>query len=145
MRDNIFITGDVKLVLTNSDGVVIETMEYKNLVVSTGKTFIASRMAGNSATVMSHIALGTGATAAVVGDSALVSEIGRASITSSTPSTNTITYTATFGPGVATGTLTEAGVFNAASAGTMLCRTVFPPVGKAAGDSFAISWTVTVN
>jgi hypothetical protein len=40
--------------------------------------------------------------------------------------------------------VTEAGVFNAATGGDMLCRTVFDVVNKAADDTMAITWTVTL-
>jgi hypothetical protein len=58
---------------------------------------------------------------------------------------NAITYTATFGAGTATGAVVEAGIFNASSGGTMLCRTVFPVINKNAGDSLAVTWVVTVS
>ena len=60
-------------------------------------------------------------------------------------STNTITYTATFPAGTGTGAITEAAVLNASSSGTMLCRTTFPVVNKAAGDTIAVTWVVTVS
>ena len=44
-----------------------------------------------------------------------------------------------------TGAITEAGIFNASSSGTMLCRTVFSVVNKGASDSMTITWTVTVS
>ena len=46
---------------------------------------------------------------------------------------------------VSTGAITEAGIFNALTAGTMLCRTTFPVVNKAAGDSIVITWVVTIS
>jgi hypothetical protein len=60
-------------------------------------------------------------------------------------STNTIEYVALFPAGTGTGTVTEAGVFNNSSGGTMLCRTVFGVVTKDAGDSMSITWTITVS
>ena len=59
--------------------------------------------------------------------------------------TTAIAYVASFVAGVGTGAVTEAGVFNAASAGTMLCRTVFSVVNKGAADSMSITWTITVS
>jgi hypothetical protein len=58
---------------------------------------------------------------------------------------NAITYTATFPAGTGTGAITEAGIFNASTAGTMLCRTTFPVVNKQAGDTIAVTWVVTVS
>tara|TARA_R110000868_G_scaffold290029_6_gene550298 strand:+ start:105 stop:551 length:447 start_codon:yes stop_codon:yes gene_type:complete len=147
ISDNIKITGNVKIDVFSQDGLLKESQEIKNLVVNTGKYFIASRMVGASAATMGWMELGTGTTAAAVGDTALQSAIGssRVALATSTSSTNVVTYTATFPAGTGTGAVTEAGIFNAASAGTMLCRTVFSVVNKGASDVINITWTVTVN
>lgn len=143
-QSDIKAKGDVFIELNKAGGSVEKT-EIKNLVVNTGLAFIASRMKDTTAAAMSHMALGAGTVAAVAGDSALGSELGRVTLTSTTVSSNTITYVATFGAGTATGAVTEAGIFNAGSSGTMLCRTVFPVVNKQAGDSMTVTWVVTVS
>lgn len=137
--------GELKVVLTGKDGQVKEEHVFPNLVVTTGKGFIASRMVGTSANVMSHMAIGSGNTAAANGDTALGSELGRVSLGSSGASSNVVTYTATFPAGTGTGAVVEAGLFNASSAGTLLCRTVFAVVNKGADDAMSITWTVTVS
>lgn len=119
--------------------------EVKNLVVTVGKEFVASRMGGAGAAVMSHMAVGTGTTAAAAGDTTLETEAARVALTSANVSANEIAYTATFPAGTGTGTLTEAGVLNAGSGGTLLCRTVFSAINKGASDSITIAWTVTVS
>jgi hypothetical protein len=91
------------------------------------------------------MAIGAGVVSPNATDTTLGSELGRASLTSFTASTNTVTATATFNAGTGTGAVTEAGILNASSAGTLLCRTTFPVVNKAAGDSIAITWVVTVS
>lgn len=118
--------------------------EVDNLVVTAGKGFVASRMIGTSANVMSHMAVGSGSTAAAAGDTALGSELGRTT-TSASVSGAVVTYSSTFAAGTGTGAVTEAGLFNASSSGTMLCRTVFSVVNKGASDSMTVSWTVTVS
>jgi hypothetical protein len=138
------LTGKVHLTVTNEHGEVVE-QRATNLVVTTGKNFTASRMVGTASNVMSHMAIGAGTTAAAVGDTALGSELGRVALTAATATNNVVTYTATFGTGVGTGAVTEAGIFNASSAGTMLCRVVFAVVNKGANDTIAITWTVTVG
>jgi hypothetical protein len=60
-------------------------------------------------------------------------------------SLNTVSYQAVFGPGIGTGSLTEAGIFNASTAGTMICRTVFPVFTKEASDALTINWDITIN
>ena len=140
-------TGHLKIERTNAAGQLVELIEVPNLVVAVGKTFIASRMVGTSATVMSHMAIGSDQTAAASGNTTLGTELGRVALTSSTASSNSVTYVATFPAGTGTGDVKEAGIFNAsgAGAGTMLCRTTFPIVTKQSGDSIAITWVVTVN
>ena len=47
--------------------------------------------------------------------------------------------------GDATGAVTEAGIFNAATSGTMLCRTTFDVINKGASDTMSVTWTITVS
>lgn len=147
VNDNIKITGDVKIDIIGADGAVKDTREIKNLVVTSGKTFIASRMVGVGSNVMGWMELGTGTTAAAAGDTALQTAIGgsRVALSSGTSAANVVTYVASFPAGTGTGAVTEAGVFNASSAGTMLCRTVFSVVNKGAADAMSITWTITVS
>jgi roadblock/LC7 domain-containing protein len=141
------ITGSLKIDVFSSDGALKDSREVKNLVVTSGKTFIASRMVGTASNVMSHMELGTGTTAAAVGNTTLETAISasRTALSSGTSSTNVVTYVASFPAGTGTGAVTEAGIFNAASAGTMLCRTVFSVVNKGADDAMSITWTITVS
>lgn len=119
--------------------------EVPNLVVTTGKNFVASRIKDTTDAAMSHMAIGSGTTAAAAGDTALGTELDRQALTSTTVTNNTITYVATFGAGDGTGAVTEAGLFNAASGGSLLCRTVFNVVNKGASDSMTITWVVTIS
>ena len=138
------LTGKVHVTLTNEYGEIVE-QRATNLVVTTGKDFTASRMVGTVSNIMSHMAVGSDNTAAAVGNTALGAELGRVSLTAGTASGNVVTYTATFGAGVGTGGIQEAGIFNASSGGTMLCRVVFAVVNKGSNDTMAITWTVTVG
>ena len=122
-----------------------ETLEervIKNLVVSAGLAWIIARMAGAPA-VMSHMAVGTNAVAAADANTALGAELTRVALTSATPSGAKITYIASYPAGVGTGALTEAGILNAATGGTLLARTVFPVVNKGANDAISITWAIT--
>ena len=145
INDSIKVTGELKLTLTRPDGHVKHEVIIPNLVVTTGKNYIASRMKDASATAMSHMSIGTGSTAAAAGDTALGSEAGRVALTSTTVSTSNVAYVATFPAGTGTGAITEAGILNASSGGTLLCRTVFNVINKAAADTLGITWTVTVS
>lgn len=143
-QPQLHITGHVRIVVTGADGQVKDEREIKNLVVTAGKQFIAARMVGTPA-VMSHMALGSGAAAAAADNTALGTELGRVALSTGTATGAIVTYTATFASGVATGAIVEAGVLNAASAGTMLCRTVFAVVNKGVDDAMSVTWSITVG
>jgi hypothetical protein len=140
--DNFQLKGKLEIKINNQ-----VVAKVPNIVVNNGKDFVASRMKDATATVMSHMAIGTGTTSAVAANTTLETELSgsRTALTSTTVSSNDVIYVATFGPGVGTGAVTEAGIFNASSGGTMLCRTVFAVINKAASDSMTITWTVTVS
>ena len=146
INEDLKLRGDVAIVLKDKNGNVKESREINNLVVTAGLTFICARMAAASADVMSHMALGSGTTAAAAGDTDLESILGsREALDSSTASNNTITYVSSFEAGEGTGAVTEAGVFNAASSGTMLCHVIFPVVNKQADDTMSVTWIITLT
>jgi hypothetical protein len=147
--ENLKVKGRLKIVLRGKDGAVKDEREVDNLVVNTGLGYIVSRMVGTAKVVMSHMALGSSTTAAAATQTDLVSVLGvREAIDSTTingTNNEKVTYVASFEAGDATGAVTEAGIFNAATAGDMLCRTVFPVVNKGADDSMTVSWTITLS
>lgn len=144
LNDGLKITGAVEIKVFDKDGVVKDERTIKNLVVTAGKTFIAARMVGTP-DAMSHMAIGSGGTAADAADATLETELGRVALSSSTSSGAVVTHTATFGAGTGTGAVVEAGILNAASGGTLQCRSVFPVVNKGADDGMSITWTITVS
>ena len=146
-QETLKATGLVKIVQTNEAGQIVKEFEVPNLVVTAGKNHIASKISAttNSPAAMTHMAIGTGSTSPSASDTQLGTQTGRVSLSNSVVSTNTITYTASFPAGTGSGAITEAGIFNASSSGTMLCRTTFPVVNKAAGDTIAVTWVVTVS
>jgi hypothetical protein len=131
-----------RLTIAINDEVV---RDIDNLVVTTGKNYVASRMKDATTTAMSHMAVGTGSTAAAAGDTALGGEAARVALSSTAVSGADVTYSATFPAGTGTGALTEAAVLNASSAGTMLCRTVFAVVNKGVSDQMTVTWVVTAS
>jgi len=145
LQENLKAHGELTVTVFDRTGNVKSAIKVPNLVVTVGKNYIASRMVGTASTVMSHMAIGTGTGTPIAGDTTLGTEAGRVSLTSFTASTNTVTATATFPAATGTGAITEAGILNNSSGGTLLCRTTFPVVNKAAGDSIAITWVVTVS
>jgi len=148
INENLKLSGQLNIVLKDKAGNIKDRVEVKNLVVNTGLAYIASRMTGTSKSVMSHMALGSGTTAAAAGQTDLVSVLGSREALDSTTIAGTndekVIYVSSFEAGDATGAVTEAGIFNAASDGDMLCRTVFSVVNKAADDTMSVTWTITL-
>jgi len=145
--EDIKVTGEVTLVHYDEFGNITNT-QVKNMVVTTGLDYIASRMIGTAMGVMTHMALGSSNAAPALTQTSLSSQLGtRAVITSSnlTPTNKQITYVSTFAAGIATGAVVEAGIFNASTAGQMLCRTIFDVINKGVNDTLAITWVITVS
>ena len=131
------ITGNVKFEM---NGKLIR--EVPNLVTTAGKGFVAASMLKTTS-----MELGPGTTDPVVGNTALETVVSGSRTALATPSVSgaVVTYVCTFAAGTGTGALTEAGIFNASSGGTMLCRTEFSVINKGASDSMTVTWTVTVS
>jgi hypothetical protein len=148
IRETLKTTGELKIVVRDQNGNVKDERHEKNLVVTAGLNVIADRMKGTpTKAAMTHMAVGTSSTAAAAGQTALVSQLGtRVSLDSTTVTANAIEYVATFPSGASThsGALVEAGIFNASTAGDMLCRTTFAAVNKGDDDTVTITWTVTI-
>ena len=140
MNDILSLRGDVQVKL--NDEVVLEK---KNLIVNTGKAFLANALTTSSTSPFTHMAVGTGTTAAAVGDTSLTSELARQAFTSSSVVANVVTLVTTYAAGTGTGALTEAGIFNASSSGTLLSHVVFSAINKGSADSLTITWTITVG
>jgi len=146
MNDEIKLNGHISIRHIR-DGEVIDTREVKNLIVDSGKALIITGLCSGISTQFTYIGVGTGTTAAVTGNTTLeieVPAISRAAITA-TSSTNVASFIATWNNVSTSKNITEAGIFNASSSGTMLSRQVFDPVILAATDSLAITWTITLN
>jgi len=141
------LRGAVELRLYRANGEIV-LRRKDNLIVDVGFDFIADVIGLSSARpgAMGHIAVGTGAVAAAAGDTALGTELARkAAAYAHTAGTKVFTFETTFDPGEATGAITEAGVFNAATAGTMLDRVVFAVINKGADDTLTQKFTFTMS
>ena len=140
-------TGRVNYKLFDSEGNLKDERDINNLVVTVGKNFLATWLAtaSQSTVFMPYVALGTGATAASAGDTALQTELSPRVAGTVTASTNVYQNVASFGAGVDTGAITEAGLLSASSSGTMFARQVFSVINKGAGDTLQVTWQVTLS
>ena len=141
--------GRVHILLRGKNGVLKFADWVPNLVVNTGRYHIADQMSDQSQAAMSHMAIGEGTTSAIFTDTSLQTEIHRKVLGSKTQGTDTdankVTYFCEWPAGEGTGSITEAGIFNSASAGDMLCRSVFAVKNKGAGDSLTLTWVLTIS
>ena len=130
--------------LFDEHGVKKGERRIHNTVTANGKAGLVNQVASApSLAVIKAIAVGTGSP----GSNALGAEIARVAYTTATSSSNVLTVVATFGAGVGTGALTEAGTFDTATptSGNMWMSASFSVVNKASADSLQITWTLTVN
>lgn len=142
-EENAKLRGSVDIKVYGPEGELKDSRYIPNLVVQSGKNYIATRIIGTATSVtavfttssatscMTHMAIGTSNTTATVNDIALGDEVGtsaaitaysRAPIQSTTQSTGVVTYVATFGTNnpqrsntSETTAITEAGIFNSNS------------------------------
>jgi hypothetical protein len=141
------------IVQLGPDGKVLARRHFFNVMTTTGKTALATALAANinSATqsTWKYMGVGTGVTAAAAGDTALQTELagsGYARVASTvTSSTNVLQFVATFGSGNPTTSVavTEAGLFDAATVGTMYNHQVFSAINRVSADSLQITVQVT--
>lgn len=146
MNTQVQIKGRVRAVLRDRDGTIKRVEDVDNLITSAGRNALIARLASSPGTaVPTHMAIGTGATAANAADTTLQTEIDRNALTSNTASTNVLTMVGDWAAGDGTGAITEAGVLSASSSGTLFSRAVFSAINKAAGDTLQITWTYTLT
>lgn len=133
------------------DGKIIaQGLAVPDLVTNAGKAAFAGLLNGVVGDVMKYVAIGTGTTAADATDTTLETEIttgggaraeGTCSRVTTTVTNDTaqVEYTFTFTDSFA---ITECGLLNAASEGTLGCRQVFSPYNVVATDLMTFRWKV---
>jgi len=143
-NEDVKLNTNVHIELRDEHGNLKHTEDVHNLVTTAGLAHIADQLSASPGqAAMSHMAIGTGTTAAAVGNTALVTELDRNALTSNTDSGAVVTKVGTWAAGDGTGAITEAGIFNAASSGTLFARVVFAAINKGASDTLTITWTHT--
>lgn len=150
MNDGIKITGHI-WVYKNGELIY----ERDNIVTTAGKNALASLLNSASAgtSLVTHMGFGTSTTAVAAGDTALGTELtigsggyNRATVTRSNPSGNVIQYVATLTGVTSNPTIQEAGLFSAATAGTLFAHQLTGAVNLAtSSDSLQVTWQVTLS
>jgi len=151
--ENLKLRGELHLVLKNeATGEILVDRIEKNRVVDVGLAHIASRLKDATATVMGYMAVGTSSANDDDTQTALGAEvassrtaIGTTTLVQTTVAGDSIQYVCTFPAGTGTGSLVEAGIFNATpTGGVMLCRTIFGVITKGSGDELTVTWKVVI-
>jgi len=143
------LTGEFDLVLYDKDMKVKDKRHVKNMTVTTGFQAVSDMMGKATAQPVGFVncGIGTGTIAPALGDT----DLGTASTRVAGGYTRTAdtvwANAATFGAGVGTGSITEAGLFNSVTmaGGTMLCRQTFGVVTKGASDTLVVTWQYTLS
>jgi hypothetical protein len=146
-KDTITAKGHITFRLLDASGNEKEVREINNVVVTVGKNYLANWLtaATQSDYFMRYIGLGTGTTAANASDTDLETALPSRVAGTLSSTGNVWQNQATFGAGVNTGAITEAGIFSASSGGTLMARQVFGVISKAAGDSLQVTWQITLS
>jgi hypothetical protein len=147
MKDNVKPIGTVLIERRdNKTGKVLDSEVIKNTVVNTGKERVAKLLNGESSTEFKYIAIGTDSTAVQTSDTALISENTRALGATGYEADYKATVEKTFTFGSAY-TITEAGLFDSASASGSVMFDRFTFTGKEVdGDTdLYVKITVTIS
>lgn len=153
MKDSFKLKGSFEIAVLRN-GTIIEQRKVKNLITNAGMAEVANLMGNvSSPTAFTYLAVGTGATAAAATDTTLQTEItdsglARAAATMSRVTTSVANDTVQLVKSwTVSGTkaITECGILNAASVGTLLSRQVFSAVNVVSGDTFQVTYKVQVS
>ena len=146
------LVGKVYAYHYDKDWNLVEQYVSPNTACNTGKAQIAGYISGivaNNTNMFKYLAIGTGTTAAATTDTTLVSEVGtRVTATNSrqtttyTNDTSRLLGTFTFNASTA---ITEAGVFDASTTGTVCARQTVGTLSMASGDSLVLQWDLRLT
>lgn len=142
--------GEWDIYVHRGDELVAERHGF-NVITTNGleklAQYLASSTTGTPSNPFLSIAIGTGTTAELSSQTALITESARISGVASYVSNSIYQVTSTFPSGTGTGAITEYGLFNssAASTGTMLSRDLEDVVNKGANDTLTATVKITLS
>ena len=140
---------NVEVILKRA-GKVIDRFLKHNVSTTVGKYHIADQLAEvHDEAEMGWMEIGSGADAGA-DPTALTTALSRLALTSrdqqAGASADEVLYQCVWAAGVGTGTVTEAGIFNASSAGIILCYVHFDSaIPKVADVELTLKWTATIS
>lgn len=143
------IRGDFRFELVGADGKTKDVREVRNLIVNGGLDFVKELLLDSvtptTLATMTHIAIGSDATAETATDSALGAELARQAFDNYTAGgVGIASVDVTIPAGTGTGAIAEAGILDAPAAGNLLNRVTFAAVNKTASDALKVTFTLTI-
>ena len=150
MKDTLKLKGTYHFEIKDTDGNVRDSWTVENVVTNAGKAQLALLAGDASAVPFTYLAVGTSATAVAATDTTLTAEVttngleravGTVSRITTTVANDTFQITKTW---TATGSVSveEVGVFNAASAGTMLSHALTGTKAVTTGETLTGQYTL---
>lgn len=143
--DEIKLTGRARIVVRDADGQIVHVAEHDNLVVEDGFNLAAALIAGEAVSAISHMAAGDSSIEPVLADSDLQGTEQARTTVNTSRSDNEITYTANFSGISSDVDVSEFGLFNNSSGGTMFARFLTETFTLFAGQDMEIDWTIRVG
>lgn len=144
LEEMLKLDSNMHIQLFDKDGKLKDERFVHNTVTTAGKNGIADQiLAAPTLAKIGWMAIGTGTPTATL----LGLEIARVVFDSKTRAGAVVTVVTTFGPGVGTGAITEAGTFDVVTANTvnMWMSASFAVINKAAADTIIFTWTLTIS
>lgn len=142
------ILGHWDIKLFGPDGRLKAREFGQNVITTNGKEYLARYLTSATTTstnTLKYIAIGTGSTPEAAGDTSLGTEVAR--------TTGSVTYTsgaiyevtATFPAGTGTGAITEYGLYNSSTGGTLFSRDTETEINKGASDELQVTTKITLS
>jgi hypothetical protein len=121
----------------------------ENIITTVGKSYLAfylqSAACAAATFTMVYAAIGTDATGEAVGDTALGTEVARHTGTASYSANAIYEVVATFATGSGTGAITEYGILDTNTGGTLLSRDTESAINKGASDTLTVTYQLTFS
>jgi hypothetical protein len=146
IKDGINLCVNMHFELFDKDGNLKDVRDTHNAVTDAGKAGLMDQILGTPTLAKpGWMELGTGTGGTTLLTSYIVGS--RVVLTSKTRNANVVTTAATWTAGVGTGAITEAGLFDIATANTvnLWCYGTFAVINKGASDSLTLTWTLTAS
>lgn len=150
MKEGLKIGAMVVVEKRDKAGSIIDKREVHNTVVNAGYDLVSDLLAkvSNRPNPLGYIGIGTGTAATTASMTALGTEWGSRVASTYTHTTGTSTFTVSCVIPEHTGAtvnISESGIFNAATSGTMFNRVTFTAIGKEPGDTITIRYIINLT